>query len=94
MKINDKEINLKITPKAIKIVEERDKNFDILKLIREATNDGIEPRISDHYKVIYVGYIGATNEDILFEDFLEMIKDIDILEINSTAIDLLIERKN
>ena len=39
MKINGKEITLKITPAAIRKTEEMDRDFDILKLIREATND-------------------------------------------------------
>lgn len=94
MKINNKEINLKITPLAIRKTEEMDEKFDVLKLIREATNEGIEPRLSDYYRVIYTGYLGATNEDISYEDFLELIKDIDILEINSAGIDLLFKRKN
>ncbi len=94
MRINDKDVNLKITPKAIKKVEEIDKDFDVLKLIREAQNEGKEPRISDYCKVIYTGYIGATNENIEYDDFLELIKDFDIIEINSIGIDLLRQRKN
>ena len=94
MKINGKEVILKITPLAIKKVEEIDKNFDVLKLIREAQNEGKEPRLSDYYKVIYTGYIGATNESITYDEFLELVKDVDILEINSSGIELLSQRKN
>ena len=94
MKINDKEINLRITPMAIKKVEEIDKEFDVLKLIREATEESKEPRLSDYYKVVYTGYIGATNESISFDEFLKLVEDIDILEINSVGVDLLIRRKN
>ncbi len=94
MKINDKEVNLKITPIAIKKVEDIDKDFDVLKLIREATEEGKEPRLSDYYKIIYTGYIGATDENIKFEEFLKLVEDIDILEINSVGVDLLVKRKN
>lgn len=94
MKINDKEVNLKITPKAIKRIEEIDKDFDVLKLIREAKEEGKEPRLLDYYKVIYTGYIGATDESITFDEFLELIKDIDMLEINSIGVELLTKRKN
>lgn len=94
MKINEKEVNLKITPKAIKRIEEIDKDFDVLKLIREATEEGKEPRLSDYYKVIYAGYIGATDESITFDEFLELIKDIDMIEINSIGVNLLVKRKN
>lgn len=94
MKINDKDVNLKITPMAIRKVEEIDKDFDVLKLIREATEEGKEPRLSDYYKVIYAGYIGATDENITFNEFLELIKDIDMLEINSIGVELLSKRKN
>lgn len=94
MKINDKDVNLKITPIAIKKVEEIDKDFDILKILREATEEGKEPRLSDYYKVIYTGYIGATNENITYEEFLKLVEDVDILEINSVGVNLLVKRKN
>lgn len=91
MKIQDKEINLKITPRAIEKAETRSK-LDILKLLREASEN--EPKLSDYYKLIYAGYIGATNEDITYEDFLNLVEDIDITEIASIGIDLLLKRKN
>ncbi len=94
MKINNEEINLKITPKVIKKTEEMDEKFDILKLIRDFQYEGKEPRLSDYYRIVYTGYLGATNEDISFEDFLELVKDIDILEINAAGVDLLMKRKN
>lgn len=93
MKINDKEINLKITPLAIKKTEEMYDDFDFLKLLRDAENDK-EPKASDYIKVIYVGYLGATNEDIKYEDFVELINDVDILEINTVGVKLLTTRKN
>lgn len=93
MKINDKEINLKITPLAIEKTEEMYNDFDFLKLLREA-QEGKEPKASDYIKVIYVGYLGATNEDIKYEDFVELINDVDILEINNVGVKLLTTRKN
>lgn len=94
MKIDGKELKLKLTPFAIKKVEEMDEELDILKLIREARNEGKEPRLSDYYKVIYTAYIGTTNEDIDYATFLKKIEDINILEINSVGINLLMQRKN
>ena len=94
MKINDKEVNLKITPIAIRKVEEIDKDFDVLKLIREAQEENKEPRLSDYCKIIYTGYIGATNENITYDEFLKLVEDIDILEINHIGVDLLLKRKN
>lgn len=93
MKIKDKEVNLKITPKALLKIEEQYKDFDILGLIRGASEDK-EPRISDYYKVIYAGYLGAEHEEITFDEFLKLIEDIDILEINKIGVELLIKRKN
>ena len=94
MKLNDKEVNLKITPIAIRKVEEIDKEFDVLKLIREAQEENKEPRLSDYLKIIYTGYIGATNENITYDEFLKLVEDIDILEINHIGVDLLLKRKN
>lgn len=93
MKINDEEINLKITPLAIKKTEEMYEDFDFLKLLRDAQEDK-EPKASDYLKVVYVGYLGATNEDIKYEDFVELINDKDILEINNVGVKLLTTRKN
>ncbi len=92
MKIKNEEINLKITPKAIQKVEEIYKDFDVLKLLREA--EETEPRASDYYKLIYAGYIGATNKEIKYEDFLDLIEDFDFGEISRIGVDLLIKRKN
>lgn len=92
MKIGDKEINLKITPRAIQKVEEKYKDFDILKYLREIGE--YEPKASDYYKIIYTGYIGATQEDIDYDEFLELIEDYDLYEISSIGIDLLVKRKN
>jgi hypothetical protein len=92
MKIKDEEINLKITPKAIQKVEEIHKDFDVLKLIREAEQN--EPKASDYYKLIYAGYIGATGKDIKYEDFLDLIEDYDIYQISHIGVDLLLGRKN
>lgn len=95
MKINGEEVQLKITPLALRKIEESDSEFDFLKLLREA-QDGIgEPKITDYYKIIYVGYIGAQpNLDISFDDFLKLIEDIDLIEINHVGVKLLLERKN
>lgn len=92
MKIKEKEINLKITPRAIEKVENSNCNFDILKLLREAGEK--EPKASDYYKLIYAGYIGATGEDINYEDFLKLIEDIDLPEISNIGVNLLLKRKN
>lgn len=92
MKIKDKEVNLKITPKAIQKVEEIQKDFDILKLLREAGEN--EPKASDYYKIIYAGYIGATGEEISYEDFLNLIEDYDLYEISHIGVELLTKRQN
>ena len=92
MKIQDEEINLKITPKAIQRVEETYQDFDILKLLREAGEK--EPKASDYYKIIYAGYIGATGIDIKYEEFLNLIEDYDLYEITNIGVNLLIKRKN
>lgn len=92
MRIKDKEINLKITPKAIQKIEETQKEFDILKLLREAGEK--EPKASDYYKIIYAGYIGATKEDINYDNFLNLIEDYDLYEITRIGIELLTKRKN
>ena len=92
MKIKDKEVNLKITPKAIQNIEEMQKDFDVLKLLREAGEN--EPKASDYYKIIYAGYIGATGEDISYEDFLNLIEDYDLYQISHIGVELLTKRKN
>lgn len=92
MKIKDEDINLKITPKAIQKIEEKQKDFDILKLLREAGEN--EPKASDYYKIIYAGYIGATKEDISYDDFLTLIEDYDLYEISHIGVELLTKRKN
>lgn len=91
MKIKDKEVQLKITPRAIEKVEAL-YGLDILKLLREATE--VEPKASDYYKLIYAGYIGATNADISYEDFLDLIEDVSLAEISQIGVALLIARKN
>lgn len=92
MKIKNEEIHLKITPKAIQKVEELDKEFDVLKLLREAGEN--EPKASDYYKLIYAGYIGATNNEVKYDEFLDMIEDYDLYEITRIGVDLLLKRKN
>ena len=92
MKINNEEINLKITPKAIQKVEEMYADFDVLKLLREAGEN--EPRISDYYKLIYAGYIGATEKEIKYEDFLDLIEELSYGEITKIGVELLVKRKN
>lgn len=92
MRIKGQEINLKITPRAIQKIEETQKDFDILKLLREAGEN--EPKASDYYKIIYAGYIGATGEDISYDDFLNLIEDYDLYEITNIGVELLIKRKN
>ncbi len=91
MKIKDKEIKLKITPKAIEKIENIS-DIDVLKLLREAGEK--EPKASDYYKLIYAGYIGATEENIDYEDFLKLIEDIDLPEISQIGVSLLLTRKN
>ncbi len=91
MKIQDKEINLKITPRAIEKAETRS-GLDILKLLREVNEN--EPKLSDHYKLVYAGYLGATNEDINYDEFMDLVEDIDIVDIANAGINLLIKRKN
>lgn len=94
MKINGNEINLKITPLALRKTEEMYQDFDILTLLRKLQEEGKEPRISDYYKLVYTGYIGATGEDIDYDDFLKLVEDIDLLEINGAGVNLLLKRKN
>lgn len=91
MKINNKEINLKITPRAIEKIESSS-SIDVLKMLREAGE--VEPKASDYYKLIYAGYIGATQENIEYEDFLKLIEDIDLPEISQIGVQLLLKRKN
>lgn len=91
MKINNKEIKLKITPKAIEKIESIS-DIDILKLLREVGEK--EPRASDYYKLIYAGYIGATEENVNYDEFLKLIEDIDLPEITHVGIELLLKRKN
>jgi len=91
MKIKDKEIKLKITPRAIEKIESIS-DIDILKLLREANEK--EPKASDYYKLIYAGYIGATGENIEYDDFLKLIEDIDLPEISQVGVSLLLRRKN
>ncbi len=91
MKIKGKEVNLKITPRAIEKVETL-YGLDILKILREAAE--VEPKANDYYKLIYAGYIGATNEEITYDDFLKLIEDIDLIEISQIGVALLYTRKN
>ena len=91
MKIKGKEVGLKITPRAIEKIE-RISEIDVLKLLREANEK--EPKASDYYKLIYAGYIGATEEEIEYDDFLKLIEDIDLPEISQVGVNLLIKRKN
>lgn len=94
MVINNKEINLKITPTALRKIEEEYEDFDILKLLRDIQEQEKEPRMSDYYKLVYTGYLGATGEEIDYGDFLKLIEDIDMLEINKVGVNLLLKRKN
>ena len=82
---------MKITPKAIEKIENIS-DIDVLKLLREAGEK--EPKASDYYKLIYAGYIGATEENIDYEDFLKLIEDIDLPEISQIGVSLLLTRKN
>lgn len=91
MKIKDKEIKLKITPRAIEKIESMC-DIDILKMLREAEEK--EPKASDYYKLIYAGYIGATGEEITYDEFLKLIEDIDLPEISQIGVNLLLKRKN
>ena len=91
MKIKDKEVKLKITPRAIEKIESIS-DLDILKLLREAGEK--EPKASDYYKLIYAGYIGATEENIEYDDFLKLIEDVDLPEISQVGVSLLMKRKN
>lgn len=92
MLIDGKDVALKITPRAIEKIESIDKSFDILNLLRNAKE--VEPRASDYYKLIYAGYIGATKEEINYEEFLEKIEEKDLPEITRIGVDLLYTRKN
>ena len=91
MIIDGKEIHLKVTPRAIEKVESTS-NIDILKMLREIGER--EPRASDYYKIIYAGYIGATGENIEYDEFLKKIEDIDLPEITQVGVELLLKRKN
>jgi len=91
MKIKGKEINLKITPRAIEKAENMS-DLDILTILRKIET-GEEPKETDYYKVVYAGYLGATNEDIAYEDFLKLLEDenISILNINHEGVKLINE---
>lgn len=91
MKIKDKEIKLKITPRAIEKVED-ESNIDILSILRKVGVE--EPKASDYYKLIYTGYIGTTKEEISYEDFLDLVEEIDLVEISKVGVELLLKRKN
>lgn len=91
MIIDGKEIHLKVTPRAIEKIESIS-DIDILKLLRDVGER--EPKASDYYKIIYAGYIGATEENIEYDDFLKKIEDIDLPEITNTGVELLLKRKN
>ena len=91
MKINGKEINLKITPKAIEKIESIS-NLDILKLLREIGEN--EPKASDYYKLIYAGYIRETEEETSYDDFLKLIENVDLPEISQVGVNLLLKKKN
>lgn len=91
MIIDGKEIHLKVTPRAIERVESTS-NIDILKMLREIGER--EPKASDYYKIIYAGYIGATEQNIEYDDFLKKIEDIDLPEITQIGVELLLKRKN
>lgn len=90
MKIKDKEVKLKITPRAIEKIESMC-DIDILKMLREAGEK--EPKASDYYKLIYAGYIGSTGEEITYDEFLKLIEDIDLPEISQIGVNLLLKRK-
>lgn len=94
MIINNKEVNLKITPMALRKIEEKYEDFDILKLLRDVEEQEKEPRMSDYYKLVYTGYLGATGEEIDYDNFLKIIENIDMLEINKVGVNLLLKRKN
>lgn len=99
MKIRGNEIKLKITPKAIAKAE-NNSNLDIFKILRkvEGKEEG-EIKASDYCELIYAGYLGATNEEIKYENFLQLLEDekIDILKISHIGTELICEiyeRKN
>lgn len=95
MKIKEEEAKFIITPTALLKVEERYPEFDFLKLLREALNENKEPKMSDYFKVLYVGYIGAKpEEEITFDEFLKLLEEIDFGEITQVGVKLLTERKN
>lgn len=98
MQIKDEEINLRITPKTVIEIERMFEDFDILEMFRNAGTK--EPRLTDYYKVIYAGYIGAKYVDkgekieTSYEDFLTLIEDLSFQEIADIGVNLLLKRKN
>lgn len=89
MKIQDKEIKLKITPRAIEKAENMS-DLDILTILRKIET-GEEPKITDYYKIIYTGYLGATNENISYEDFLKLLgsENINVFTANHEGVKLI-----
>lgn len=94
MIIDEKEIKLKITPRAIKIVEDNYPDFNIVEVYYNSQEKSGIPRLTDSIKIIYTGYIGAKNEEITFEEFLNKIENVHFLDINNAAVELLENLKN
>lgn len=94
MKIDGKEIKFKITPRALSIVEERNPDFNIVETYINCSNSKSNPKIKDCCKILYAGWLGAKNEDISYEEFMEKIEDISFLSINNAAVEILNNVKN
>ena len=65
---------LKITPRAIDEAEKQDKNLDYFRIMIEVNRTREVPRMSEMYKIIYIGILGS-GQELKYEEFLKDIED-------------------
>ncbi len=94
MKIDGKEIKFKVTPKSLAKVEERNPDFNIVETYIRCANSNSNPKIKESCQLLYAGWLGAGNEDVSYEEFMNKIEDISFLSINNAAVEILNNIKN